>query len=185
MADEKEAAGPDWERLQNELDTFELMTAGYVGSILRAAKQIPVDKWNWSISERTPTAREVCEHAFVWLWCDRQQMTVLDRSLHRPTPDLPTDRESMISLLENEGKEWRRLVRSLTSEQLLEERETWDGETRVMRSFLFHMAQHVVYKAGQIWMLAFELDGDGPYDAPYPNRYYDFPDVAPWPSARS
>ncbi len=178
---------PDFERLESELEAFELMTAGYVVSIVRAASQIPDDKWNWSFSERTPSPREICEHAFAWLWCDRQQLTVLDRDLHRPTPDMPRDRTDMIRLLQDEGIEWRRLVRSLTPELLHEERETWNGERRLVRSFLFHMGQHVIYKAGQIWMLVFELglDGFGPYDAPYPNRIYGFTDAAPWPAARS
>jgi hypothetical protein len=93
----------------------------------------------------------------------------------------------MIQLLKDEAREWRRLVRSLTPEQLLEERESWDGEIRLVRSFLFHMGQHVIYKAGQIWMLAFELglDGFDPYDAPSPNKYYGFAGVAPWPAARA
>lgn len=177
---------PDIEHLQSELEDFEVMTAGFVGSIVRAATGIPEDKWNWSFSARTPTAREICEHTFVWLWCDRQQMTVLDRSLHGPTPDLPPERESIILLLKEEAEEWRRLVRSLSPGQLLEERESWDGETRNLRSFLFHMGQHVIYKAGQIWMLAFDLGVEGmePYTAPYPNLDYGFADAAPWPSPR-
>ena len=176
----------DLEHLQSELEVFEIMTAGFVGSIMRAAQGIPEDKWNWSFSERTPTPREVCEHTFAWLWCDRQQMTVPDRSLHRPTPDPPPARDSMVRLLEEEAMEWRRVVRALTPEMLLDERESWNGETRNIRSFLFHMGQNVVYKAGQIWTLAFELglDGSGPYDAPYPNRYYGFTDFAPWPGRR-
>ena len=177
---------PDFDRLQNELEAFELMTAGYVGSILRAAGKIPEEKWNWSFSERTPTAREICEHTFVWLWCDRQQVTVLDRDLHRPTPDLPSERAAMIELLLAEAQNWRTMIRSLTPEQLDEERESWDGEARLIRSFLFHMGQHVVYKAGQIWMIAFELDSEheGQYDAPYPNRFYGFNESAPWPTPR-
>ncbi len=184
--DHTAVANPDFERLQNELEVFELMTAGYVGSIVRAASLIPDDKWNWSFSERTPTAKEICEHAFVWLWCDRQQLCVLDRSLHRPTPDLPSDRETMIQMLKAEAQEWRSLVRSLTLEQLQEERKPWEGETRLVRSFLFHMGQHVIYKAGQIWMLAFDLglDGPEPYDAPFPNRIYGFKDTPPWPAPR-
>ncbi|MEQ1820908.1 MAG: DinB family protein [Fimbriimonadaceae bacterium] len=178
---------PDFERLNSELEAYELMIAGYVGSIVRAARLIPDDKWNWSFSERTPTAREVCEHTFAWLVCDRQQMTLLDRSQHRPTPDPPADRQSMIRLLEEEARTWRHLIRSLSPEQMLDERESWDGEMRLIRSFLFHCGQEVVYKTGQIWMLAFELglDGSEPYNAPYPNRYYDFTDWAPWPSPRA
>lgn len=184
--DDRSMTNPDFDRLQTELEAFELMTAGFVGSIVRAAGLIPDDRWNWSFSERTPTAREICEHTFAWLWCDRQQVTIFDRSKHRPTPELPADRSTMIRLLQGEAKDWRILVRSLTPEQLLEERETFDGDMRLVRSFLFHMGQQVVYKAGQIWMLAFDLglDGSGPYDAPYPNRYYGFVDAAPWPSPR-
>jgi hypothetical protein len=176
----------DLERLQNELEVFETMIADYVGSVTRAAKLIPDDKWNWSFSERTPTAREICEHTFAWLYCDRQQLTVADRSKHRPTPDPPRDRESMIQLLQDEAGEWRRLIHSLSPDQMLQEHETWDGFMRNVRGFLFHMGQNVIYKAGQIWMLCFELglDGLGPYDAPYPNHIYGFADAAPWPPNR-
>jgi hypothetical protein len=177
----------DLDRLQNELELFEVMVADYVGSIVRAAKLIPDERWNWSYSERTPTAREICEHTFAWLYCDRQQMTISDRSQHRPTPDLPPDRASMIQLLLEEAGEWRLLIQSLTPDQLQLEHEPWVGQTRNVRGFLFHMGQNVIYKAGQIWMLCFELglDGLGPYDAPYPNQIYGFVNVAPWPSKRN
>ena len=182
----EEAKEPDFERLHTELETFELMILGYIGSIVRAARQIPDDKWNWSFSERTPTAREICEHTFVWLWCDRQQMTILDRSLHRPTPELPLEREQMIELLERERSEWRKLIRSMSADYLDEERETWDGDMRLMRSFLFHIGQHIICKVGQIRMLVFELglDGGEPYNAPHPNTYYGFIDSNPWPASR-
>jgi hypothetical protein len=180
------AKEPDFERLQNELETFELMIFGYVGSIVKAASQIPDDKWNWSFSERTPTAREICEHTFIWLWCDRQQMSVLDRSLHGPTPDLPVERELMIELLEGERSEWRTMIRSMSPDQLDAERESWDGDMRLMRSFLFHIGQHIICKVGQIRMLVFELglDGGEPYNAPHPNTYYGFIDSNPWPASR-
>lgn len=176
---------PDLDHLQSELEAFEIMTAGFVGSVLRAARSIPEDKWNWSISERTPTPREVVEHTFMWLWCDRQQMTILDRSLHRPTPDLPPGKEAMIEMLRAEGEEWREMVRALNPDDLLETRATFGGDSRNLRSFLFHMGQHVIYKAGQIWLLAFELglDGAGPYTAPHPNEDYGFEGPA-WPSPR-
>src|ERR1041385_7854372 len=105
-------ANPDIEALRCELEVFEVMTAGFVGSILRAARSIPAEKWNWSFSERTPTPREICEHTYVWLWCDRQHMTVLDRAKHRPTPDLPKDRDALLELLQQEADIWRELVRS-------------------------------------------------------------------------
>lgn len=177
---------PNSECLTNEIEVFELMICGYVGSILRAAHTISDEEWNWSFSERTPTSREICEHAFMWLWCDRQQLTVLDRTLHRPTPNLPADRLSMIRLLEQESNEWRLLIRGLDPKQLDEERMPWPGESRLVRSFLFHMGQHIIYKSGQMWMLAFHLGIDkcGPYDAPYPNKSYGFTDTQLWPSPR-
>lgn len=171
---------------KSELEVFEWLVAGFVGSLLRAAGQIPADKWNWSFTTTSPTPREICEHTFLWLWCDRQQMLVLDRSQHLPTPPLPADREEMMSLLRSEGEEWRTLIRSLSPEQLDEERDPWPDETRNIRGFLFHMSQHVLPKAGQMWMIHYGLgvDGEPTYSAPHPNDYYQFSGVAPWPSAR-
>ncbi len=184
--DANENQNPDFNTLNDELQVFELMIPGYVGSMVRIATGIPDDKWNWSMSERTPTARELCEHAFAWLVCDRQQMTVLDRSLHQPTPNLPADRLAMIELLQEEANEWRRLIRSLKPEDLDAVREPWPDSTRCLRSFLFHMGQNVIYKLGQISMLAFELglDGGDPYDAPIPNKIYEFEGCPDWPSPR-
>jgi hypothetical protein len=90
-------------------------------------------------------------------------------------------------MLVDEADEWRQLIGSLAPEQLLDEREPWEGETRNLRSFLFHIGQNNIYKAGQIWTLAFELGVDGldPYSAPYPNQEYGFVDTPPWPSPRS
>lgn len=181
-----EAVEPDFERLQNELEVSEYGIVQYLESIARIAGLVPEEKWNWSFSERTPTTREICEHTFAWLWCDRQQIMVTDRSLHLPTPDPPANPRAMIELLQQEGMEWRSLIRSLSPEILAEEREPWPGEVRVVRSFLFHMLQNVIYKLGQLSLLAFELglDGSKPYDAPYPNRLYGFASAAPWPSPR-
>ncbi len=177
---------PDYERLADELELCEALTAGFVNSIVRAARQIPDDRWNWSFGEQTPTAREICEHTFMWLWCDRQQMTVPDRERHLPVPDLPGDREGTIRLLVEEADAWRSVVRSLTPEELDEMRESWPGETRTVRSFFFHMGQHIIFKAGQIWMLHYGLglDGSQLYTAPHPSDY-GFPEAPPWPSPRS
>ncbi len=176
---------PDLDHLQSELETFEIMTAGFVGSILRAARSIPEEKWNWSISERTPTPREVVEHTFMWLWSDRQQMTIPDQSQHCPTPELLHGKGAMIEMLHAEGEAWREMVRALNPDDLLETRATFGGDTRNLRSFLFHMGQHVIYKAGQMWLLAFELglDGEGPYAAPHPDEDYGFGNPG-WPSPR-
>lgn len=177
---------PNFDLLTSEIEAYELFIAGYIGSIVRAGRGIPDDKWNWSFSERTPSAREICEHTYMWLFCDRQQMTEPDRAKHLPTADLPKDKESMLQLLHNEACIWQNLVRAMTPDQLNQELVPWEGEKRTVRSFFFHMAQNIIYKSGQIRMIHFELglDGDGPYKAPYPDLYYDFAETLPWPSPR-
>ncbi|MBS1718272.1 MAG: hypothetical protein JSS72_11130 [Armatimonadetes bacterium] len=174
------------DQMQSELEVCEMMTAGFAGALARFAKQIPLDKWNWSFSERTPTPREACEHAFLWMWCDRQQMTVPDRSQHRPTPELPSDRDALIGMLEEEAEEWRMMIRGLKPEQLLDERESFGGEMRNLRGFLFHIGQQVIYKTGQMSVLYYGLglDGGEPYAAAYPNGVYGFPGPK-WPAPRA
>lgn len=169
-----------------EFVVFEKLICGYVGSVLRAANRIPADKWDWSFVAATPSAREICEHTFMWLWCDRQQINVLDRTQHVRTPDLPLERDAMLAMLQEEGEAWRDLIQSLTPEMLEEEREPWPGEIRNLRGFLYHASQHVVFKAGQIWVLVYGLglDGPDPYRAPYPDYFYEFADAPPWPSPR-
>lgn len=48
---------------RTEIEVFEQLIRGFIGGIVRRAREIPEDRWNWSFSERTPTAREICEHA--------------------------------------------------------------------------------------------------------------------------
>lgn len=168
-----------------EIDTFDQLICGFTGGILRRAREIPEVRWNWSFSERTPTAREICEHTWLWLCADRQDLTVVDSSLLKSIPDPPLGRAEMLQLLENEMETWRVLLRDLYPENLDEMRSSPDGHSRTVRGYLFHMAQHVVSKSGQMTMLHFELglDGGEPYDAPHPNRVYGFgsPD---WPRLR-
>ncbi len=168
-----------------EIEAYEQLICGFTGGILRRAREIPEVKWNWSFSERTPTAREICEHAWMWLRSDRQEITVRDPARQEAIPDPPTDRIAMLVLLESEKEAWRELIQSLLVSDLDEIRSSPDGHARSVRGTLFHMAQHIVSKSGQMTMLHFELglDGDGPYDAPHPNRLYGFGSPA-WPAPR-
>jgi uncharacterized damage-inducible protein DinB len=175
----------DVDFLASELETFEHLICGFTGGILRRAREIPEEQWNWSFSERTPSPREICEHAWMWLWSDRQEVTVLDPDLQVAIPEPPQDRTEMLDLLESEKETWRELIRALSTEDLDEVRSSPDRHQRSIRGYLAHMTQHIVSKSGQMTMLHFELglDGEGPYDAPHPNRLYGFgtPD---WPAAR-
>lgn len=171
--------------LANELETFEHLICGFTGGILRRAREIPEEKWNWSFSERTPSPREICEHAWMWLRSDRQEITVIDPDQQVAIPETPKDREAMLDLLEEEKEAWRELIRSMPLVLLEESRSSPDRYLRSVRGYLGHMAQHIVSKSGQMTMLHFELglDGEGPYDAPHPNRLYGFSSPA-WPAPR-
>lgn len=170
----------------SEMVVFEHLICDFTGGILRRAREIPDHAWNWSFSERTPTAREICEHAWMWLRSDRQEITVLDSALQVAIPDPPPHRGELLDLLESEKEEWRVLIRSMGAASMDEVRSSPDGHHRSVRGYLFHMAQHIVSKSGQMTMLHFELglDGGEPYDAPHPNRVYGFGSPA-WPAPRT
>ncbi|HMS54157.1 MAG TPA: DinB family protein [Fimbriimonadaceae bacterium] len=169
----------------SEIEVFEQLICGFIGGIIRRASEIPEDKWNWSFSERTPTAREICEHSWIWLQCDRQCISVLDPKTQVAVLDPPQDRTQMLEWLESEKEAWRDLIRSLGPQSMDELRHTPDGQSRSIRGYLFHMAQHIVSKSGQMTMLHFDLglDGGEPYDAPHPNRIFGFGSPA-WPGPR-
>ena len=166
----------------SEIEVFEQLICGFTGGILRRAREIPEDKWNWSFSERTPTAREICEHAWMWLRADRQEIM----SRHEAIPDPPQDRAQMLDLLESEKDAWRELIQTIDAPLMDELRVSPDDYERSVRGYLFHMAQHIVSKSGQMTMLHFELglDGGEPYDAPHPNRLYGFGSPV-WPTPRN
>lgn len=170
----------------NEIEVFEQLICGFSSGILRRAREIPDDKWNWSFSERTPTAREICEHAWLWLRSDRQEITTIDPKNQTAIPDPPVHQNNMLDLLESEIDAWWELIRSIVTPVLDEVRMSPDGYSRTVRGTLFHIAQHIVSKSGQMTMLHFDLglDGNEPYDAPHPNRLYGFGDPA-WPAPRN
>jgi DNA-binding transcriptional ArsR family regulator len=170
----------------SEIEAFEHFICGFTGGILRRAREIPEKKWNWSFSERTPTAREICEHSWMWLRSDRQEITVLDPTCLVAIPDTPQHRAQMLDLLESEKEAWRELIQTVTAPMMDELRTSPDGHCRSVRGCLFHMAQHIVSKSGQMTMLHFELglDGGEAYDAPHPNRLFGFGSPA-WPTPRN
>ncbi|MBV6457647.1 MAG: hypothetical protein HONBIEJF_00764 [Fimbriimonadaceae bacterium] len=176
----------DAEFPRSEIEAFEQLICGFTGGILRRAREIPEERWNWSFSERTPSAREICEHAWMWLRSDRQEITVLDPARQEAIPDPPQHRGEMLDLLESEKEAWRELMQSIDTPMMDELRVSPDGYRRSVRGYLFHMAQHIVSKCGQMTMLHFELglDGGEPYNAPHPNRLYGFGAPA-WPSPRN
>ncbi len=176
------------DEMQSELEMFEMMVVGFTGSLIRSATKIPHDKWNWSFSERTPTAREICEHAYVWLWCDRMQITRFGGNEPFPTPELPSDQDSMLAILKGEADAWRTLIRSFESRYLADQYQVFgEGDNRNLRGFLFHMGQHLIYKVGQLSVLFYDLglDGPEPYAAICPNELYGFRDQKSWPEVRS
>ena len=178
MADKK---SPNKDSSLSEIDVFEQLICGFTGGILRRAREVPEDKWNWSFSERTPTAREICEHAWMWLRSDRNDLSQDQQAI----PETPPTQTEMLDLLESEKEAWHQLIQTIKPPMMDEIRTTPDGHESTVRGYLFHMAQHIVSKSGQMTMLHFELglDGGEPYDAPHPNRLFGFGSPA-WPAKR-
>jgi hypothetical protein len=171
--------------LKTECEVYDLLIPRFVALMASCIESYPADKWNWSFNQMTPSARELGEHAFAWLWCDRQQIELPDPADHKPTPTLATQAEVANGLAE-EGLRWKQLIERLSDEELSSTRFIWGQETRSVRGFIFHIAQHVIYKFGQLSQLRFAigLDGSEPYTAPYPNCIYGFEPENSWPAAR-
>lgn len=93
----------------NEIGANEHLISEFTGGILRRAREVSEDKWNWSFSERTPAASEICQHA--WIWNDRQEVTVLDPALQVPVPCAPAPRPKAASLRNRQGSAARTLNR--------------------------------------------------------------------------
>ena len=182
MVGPKVQNSPSSEISPSETAVFEQLICGFTGGIIRRAQEIPEEKWNWSFSERTPTAREICEHTWIWLRSDRQDIAINQEAI----PDPPLYRAQMLDLLDAEKEAWRELIQTIKAPMMDELRVTPDGQSRSLRGYLFHMAQHIVSKCGQMTMLHFDLglDGGEPYDAPHPNRIYGFGSPA-WPAPRN
>ena len=82
----------------------------------------------------------------------------------------------MCDALEQEADAWEELLKGLRPEDLLRAGRQFGREEALVnvRWFVAHMVQNVIYKHGQFSTIfyALGLDGEEPYDAPFPNRLY-------------
>lgn len=159
-----------------ELEADANILLGHLRNMIRCLRQLPEDKWDWTFAPPAPTPRILAVHAMQWLQCDRQHITNPDHSTHRPVPEPPTDPASICDAMEAEAKEWEKLLKGMTPADLERKSCQFGHEPAAMngRGFVAHMIQNVIYKNGQFATIYFALglDGDEPYDAPFPNPIY-------------
>ena len=163
--------------VHNENEAYVDLLCVHLQAIVRRLRQIPHDRWDWRPDVMAPTARILTQHAWQWLVSDRQTIYEPDASKHPRIPEPPADPEAMIAVLVEETENWRRMLLSLTREQLDEPRMLFNGPKpkSTLRGLVCHMIQNTIYKHGQLSMLYFllGLDGPDPYAAPLPNEDYE------------
>ena len=66
------------------------------------------------------------------------------------------------------------MILAFTPEELDAPRSQFNEYPMTVREFIGHMIQNCIYKNGQFATIYFALglDGDAPYDAPWPNPIY-------------
>ncbi len=146
----------------------------HVRGMAGCLRQIPADKWDWTFAPPAPTPRILAAHTLSWLVCDRQHIEEPDALKHALVPEMPTDPAAVCDALDAEIARWGLLLDRLTPEDLDAPRFQFNGYPMTVRDFLGHIVQNSIYKNGQLMTLfyALGLDGDAPYDAPFPNPIY-------------
>ena len=137
-------------------------------------REIPEDKWDWTFAPPAPTPRILASHTLHWLVCDRQHIEEPDAAKHPLVPDPPAEPSALCDALDAETDRWEELLRRLTPEEMEEPRSQFNEYPMPVRGFVGHIVQNSIYKHGQLATLYFALgmDGDAPYDAPFPNPIY-------------
>lgn len=158
-----------------ENEAYVSLLCGHLGQMVRRLRQIPADRWDWTFAPPAPTPRILATHAWQWLICDRQHIAEPDACRHPRVPDPPADPSALCDALQEETDRWHSLLMSLTLEQLDEPRRQFNEYEMPVRGFVCHMIQNCIYKHGQLATIYFALglDGEEPYDAPFPNPIYE------------
>lgn len=169
-----ENSGSVYGELQNENQAYASLLCGHLQGMVHRLRQLTPEQWDWTFAPPAPTARILAVHAWQWLICDRQHLAEPDASKHPLVPAPPADTALLCSALAEETERWRVLILGLTPAQFAEQRRQFNGYEMNVRKFVCHMIQNSIYKHGQFSTLFFALglDGDAPYDAPFPNPIY-------------
>lgn len=160
--------------MTTETKLYARILGDHLGGMVSMMRQIPEDKWDWTFAMPAPTPRIIATHAWQWLVCDRQHIEEPDAAKHPYVPEPPADFRVLTETLLAEAKAWLALLEALTPEELDAPRAQFNQDPMTVRDFLGHITQHCIYKDGQLATLYFALglDGDAPYDAPFPNPIY-------------
>lgn len=159
----------------SEVDAYRWLLGGHLVTLIRRLREVPADKWDWTPSPAAPTTRTLAAHTWQWLVCDRQHIDNADIASHSLVPDIPADPSALIAVLEEETANWMQMLEGMDDDQLNRLRCQFGGDNEgTVRGFICHMIQNVIYKHGQFSTLYFAmgLDGDAPYEAPWPNEIY-------------
>ena len=157
-----------------ETELYADVLCSHLGSMVYCLRQIPEDKQDWTFAPPAPTPRILATHAWQWLVCDRQHIEEPDARKHPPIPEPPADFSQLCDALLEETKRWQTMILALTPQQLDAPRSQFNEYPMTVRQFIGHMIQHCIYKNGEFATIYFALglDGDAPYDAPWPNPIY-------------
>ncbi|MGI4787618.1 MAG: DinB family protein [Janthinobacterium lividum] len=147
---------------------------GHLRGMVHRMRQLPADKHDWTFAPPAPTPRILANHTWQWLVCDRQHIEEPDAAKHTLIPESPADFGLLCDALAKETDRWEQMILALTPDQLDSMRSQFNDYPMTVRDFLGHMLQNCIYKHGQFSTLYFALglDGDIPYDAPFPNPFY-------------
>jgi hypothetical protein len=156
-------------------DMVARLLIGHLSLMNRRLRQVPVDKWDWTIDQAAPTIRILATHTWQWLICDRQHIMEPDALQHSAVPEPPGDPQLFCDALDAEIENWKALLSSLSAEDLASPRSQFNQGELNVEWFVGHMLQNCIYKHGQFATLYFALglDGTAPYDAPFPNPIYE------------
>lgn len=160
--------------MNNENEAYANLLCGHLRGMVHRLRQLTPEQWDWTYAPPAPTARILATHAWQWLICDRQHIAEPDALKHPLVPNPPADTAALCNALAEETERWHALILGLTPEQLGSERCQFNGYEMNVRAFVCHMIQNCIYKHGQFATIYFALglDGDAPYDAPWPNPIY-------------
>ena len=160
--------------MKTETETFIGLLDSHLGPMIGQLRAIPLDKWDWTPAPPVPSPRVIAEHTWHWLVADRRHLQEPDITLHSLIPEAPAQQQTLCEALDEENRAWRDLILALTPEQYAAQRFQFGLWPRTVRYVVAHLTQQVLYKHGQLSTLYFllGLDGDGPYQAPFPNDDY-------------
>ena len=160
--------------MQTENEAYADILCGHLRQMAYRLRHIPEDKWDFAPALPAPTPRILATHAYQWLICDRRHIREADASRHEAVPPLPREPGAACDALEAEIKNWDKLLAELTPEMLAAPRFQFNQYPMNVRAFVAHMIQNCVCKNGQLATIYFMLglDGNEPYDAPFPNPLY-------------